>query len=783
MLSINTNISSLIAQRAMQTSTDRLNQAVERMSTGFKINHAKGNAANYSISTNMNTQINAYDVAADNVAMGMDLVTTASDIISQMQDKASRLQALSTQARNGTYGTSSLNAINSEASAIMAEINRLYMTAEYNNISLFNRQEYTIAPHLPQAGESGFIDESALPASEPPTAKAEYGGFIADPKTYEQSYVDALDPVSSVVPADGFTESEYKVATVNDLVALADLVNNKGLITSGVTFILADNIDLGEYCDESIADGEGGWTPIGNSTNSFEGTFDGNGNVIKNLKIDRDADSQGLFGRVTAGELKNVGIVSAEVKGINDVAVLAGYAGVPIINSYTIGNVTGTTNVGGLIGYSDSSVTNSYTTGNVSGKTHVGGLAGYTDSTIINSYAKGDVIGQGDFVGGLAGLSDGIVEGCYATGDIEATGKYAGGLIGNFTGEITNSYATGNVIGIQCVGGLSGRSETNTNVTNCFATGNVKGSTSVGGLIGLSHAIIKDSYATGNVHNNGYNLGGLVGDAYQEIINCYASGNVNGNTFVGGLVGMATESIDNCYAVGTVNGERFVGGLVGQALRTSLTKDYSNCSVYSRVNSTNAELMGSFIGGIVVTYDGVNFGVLNITNCKSIEQDMADIGGCYKHESLDIQILLPDYDMSAILAGISDVEFHSIITTLQVGTTGDESCQLNFDTNFEYDLSAVEDISSIEAFNSINEFLALLSEKSTQLGAIQNRLDSALESIEVNLTNLTSSLSTIRDADIAEVSAEYIQQQILQQAAATLMSTANQSPSIALQLI
>ena len=151
MLSINTNLSSLITQRAMQTSTDRLNQAVERMSTGFKINHAKDNAANYSIVTNMNTKINAYDVAADNVAMGMDLVTTASDIISQMQDKASRLQALSTQARNGTYGTSSLNAINSEASAIMAEINRLYMTAEYNNISLFNRQEYTIAPHLPQA--------------------------------------------------------------------------------------------------------------------------------------------------------------------------------------------------------------------------------------------------------------------------------------------------------------------------------------------------------------------------------------------------------------------------------------------------------------------------------------------------------------------------------------------------------------------------------------------------------------------------------------------------------
>ena len=81
------------------------------------------------------------------------------------------------------------------------------------------------------------------------------------------------------------------------------------------------------------------------------------------------------------------------------------------------------------------------------------------------------------------------------------------------------------------------------------------------------------------------------------------------------------------------------------------------------------------------------------------------------------------------------------------------------------------------------KFTNQLSEKSTQLGAVQNRLDSALESSLVNLENLISSRSTIRDADIAEESSAYIRQQILQQASATLLATANQSPSIALQLI
>ncbi|MBE7711988.1 MAG: hypothetical protein E7Z92_07625, partial [Cyanobacteria bacterium SIG31] len=135
-------------------------------------------------------------------------------------------------------------------------------------------------------------------------------------------------------------------------------------------------------------------------------------------------------------------------------------------------------------------------------------------------------------------------------------------------------------------------------------------------------------------------------------------------------------------------------------------------------------------------------------------------------------------------ANITAVPLRSVSTTLQIGIYSDSSCQINFDSNFQFDLSGVDaGIETVEAFNAIVAFENLLSEKATQLGAVQNRLESALESIEVNINNLTSSRSTIRDADIAEVSSQYIQQQILQQASATLMATANQMPAIALQLI
>ena len=83
----------------------------------------------------------------------------------------------------------------------------------------------------------------------------------------------------------------------------------------------------------------------------------------------------------------------------------------------------------------------------------------------------------------------------------------------------------------------------------------------------------------------------------------------------------------------------------------------------------------------------------------------------------------------------------------------------------------------------IDDAIDEISRRTTAIGAAQNRVDSAISAIDVQSQNLTSSLSTLRDTDVAEESSSYIQAQILQQASATLLATANQTPSIALNLI
>ena len=83
----------------------------------------------------------------------------------------------------------------------------------------------------------------------------------------------------------------------------------------------------------------------------------------------------------------------------------------------------------------------------------------------------------------------------------------------------------------------------------------------------------------------------------------------------------------------------------------------------------------------------------------------------------------------------------------------------------------------------IDNAIADITERTTLLGATQNRLASAADALQVQSDNLTSSISTVKDADIAAESSSFISAQILQQASASLLSTANQTPSIALNLI
>ncbi len=392
-------------------------------------------------------------------------------------------------------------------------------------------------------------------------------------------------------------QTEYTISTATQLAGLVQLVNG-GNGFSGKTIKLAANImlnDTANWLNWGKSKPLNAWTPIGNNSRPFSGTFDGNGNVIAGVYINSSGDYQGLFGYADSNAtLKNFGVVASYVyvkggfsEGGDYVGSLVGFNKGIITNCYAIGNINGKT-AGGLAGSNSGTITDCYANGNVIGPygsvgtySTVGGLAGSNiGGTITNSYATGNI--KGVTAGGLVGengtnkMPKGTITNSYATGNVD--GGTAGGLVGrNIGGTINGSYATGSIGNVNSrdvvSGGLVGSNAGGT-VTDCYATGNVKSYYgTAGGLVGdngsydpfgnTPKGTITNSYAIGNV-NGKYSIGGLVGRNSGTITNCYAMGYVKGEHNSGGLVGNNSGKITDCYATGNVKGSETAGGLVGQ---------------------------------------------------------------------------------------------------------------------------------------------------------------------------------------------------------------------------
>jgi flagellin len=135
---INTNIASLNAQHNLTKSGATLQTALERLSSGLRINSAKDDAAGLAISERMSSQINGLNQATRNANDGISLTQTAESAISGMTDNLQRLRELAVQAANSTNSASDRASIQSEVSQLVSEIGRVSGTTEFNGIKLLD---------------------------------------------------------------------------------------------------------------------------------------------------------------------------------------------------------------------------------------------------------------------------------------------------------------------------------------------------------------------------------------------------------------------------------------------------------------------------------------------------------------------------------------------------------------------------------------------------------------------------------------------------------------------
>ncbi|MDO8810658.1 MAG: beta-propeller fold lactonase family protein, partial [Gallionella sp.] len=396
-------------------------------------------------------------------------------------------------------------------------------------------------------------------------------------------------------------------------VTAADLQGMNGGLS--LNYALGGNIDA---TGTSAWNTNMGFTPVGDVTTPFSGTFDGLGHTVSGLTINRPATNGiGLFGYGAAGTtIKNVGMVGVNISGKDRVGGLIGQVGSGTVsNSYATGNVTGSWGVGGLVGfiYSGAAVRNSYAASSVSGTSGAGGLVGtiYSNGTVSNSYAMGNVSGAvAYYFGGLVGFNyTGGISNSYATGNVSGSGLgYVGGLVGENQGSISNSYATGSVTGSNYVGGLVGNAHNSASDSNSYWNTTTSGKTTSVGGTGLTTTQMQTAS-----NFTGFNFTTTPGATGNNWVMVDADGTLNN---AAGAAGATYPMLASEYST-TINNAHQL-----QLMEMAPAANYtlgSNIDAAKTANSTDVWGSAGFVPiGNATTqftgiFDGLNHTVSNLT--------------------------------------------------------------------------------------------------------------------------------------------------------------------------
>ena len=135
---INYNVSSMIANNALKRNDMALSKSLERLSSGYKINHAKENAAGLAMARRMNAQLKGIDTAENNASDGISVIEIADGALSEVHDILQRMNELAVKGANGTLADDDRAMIDEEIQALKAEIDRIGQTTQFNGQNLLD---------------------------------------------------------------------------------------------------------------------------------------------------------------------------------------------------------------------------------------------------------------------------------------------------------------------------------------------------------------------------------------------------------------------------------------------------------------------------------------------------------------------------------------------------------------------------------------------------------------------------------------------------------------------
>lgn len=232
-INIRTNVPSLLAQRNLDQSSNRLTTSYERLSSGLRINRARDDAAGLAIAEALKSDSRVATVAIRNASDGISIISIADQSIGQIGNVLGRLAELAEQSANGVYGNVQRSALQNEFVALTSEIERIAFTTEFNGLRLLSGGGEVVfqvgfrGDSLSQVSYTGVeVTLAALGLANAGSSAVTYS-IIADSDVSAQSAArEALDAINRAITsvnrnrgALGAAESRLEVTISNLQVA------------------------------------------------------------------------------------------------------------------------------------------------------------------------------------------------------------------------------------------------------------------------------------------------------------------------------------------------------------------------------------------------------------------------------------------------------------------------------------------------------------------------------------------------------------------------------------
>ena len=722
---INHNIAAMNTYNKLSSNNSATAKSLEKLSSGLKINRAGDNAAGLAISEKMRAQIRGLDQASTNASDAISMIQTAEGSLSETHSILQRMKELATQSANDTNTTSDRAEIQKEINQLSSEINRIGNATEFNTQKLLNggTQIKTNANASAAALSGGQVNANSLASS------SGVGGTDAVAAKWNSGNITA-----SVANNDTFT---FGGVTIAMNVAAADATHVAGaatlaagftgtsatlnMVTGDPSLTSATAVRTGILAALNAAKGVGG-SPIANITFGTSGT---SGITATDTKAAGATNNAFAFVATGGSSIANVGAAAQEAAGVG------GAAGVTGVAATSIMTFTGVAAEGSSIIMADQKISfwNSANTNFANAAEAKEALA--ADFVV-------DVNPLGLTSADATGMAAKVVSTVGASGIGGFTMSSAAGVVtatANSTG-VYGGHNRGQVLDIT------------------------SGSVNASGAITLTDVPAEGS----NIAIGGQKIG-----FYDSSLATYASN-------AEAKAGMETE-----FAVDTKGLSKAEIADAVVALQTDinnvLTKDVTLSKTVNTDGSVaiNVAAQTAGFGGNTISLDVSDD---RTSGFKATFQIGANTAQSMTFEASDMR--------SQALSVTGNVAGETV--TAENGTVAHYVSTANVtdgttNSNIEYALDVSSHDKATAAISVLSDAISKVSAERSKYGAYQNRLEHTITNLGTSSENLTAAESRIRDVDMAKEMMEFQKNNILSQAATSMLAQANQQPQSVLQLL